>query len=304
MAAGHSRGVVADSFFGYAASTGQRRAAPPPNGMQSSMRAAMRLNSYLKVFAVTALMLASPTYADEPGLRNKNITVAFYEAGHLYSNGAGIDKDVIDELQRRGGYRFKRVEQPRVRIWKDLRNGALPMSVSGIKNVERDQFAHFIPYLAQRNKALVSNPTYQTPDSLVNDKRATIAVVRGFKHGEFFDDIIERVNSHGGVREVSSIRNLFLMLKAGNRVDMIVSQPVFYDKELKELSLASRLMIQDWDPNPAPILLHLILSKTHFSAQDRDDMKVIIDGMKADGTLKKIYLRYLSAEEAEYAANF
>ncbi|QLC73508.1 transporter substrate-binding domain-containing protein [Pseudomonas sp. LPB0260] len=268
------------------------------------MRAEICFSACLKAFACAALMLASPADADEAGLRNKIITVAFYEAGHLYSNGAGIDMDVITELQRRGGYRFKLVEQPRVRIWKDLQNGVLPMSVSGIRNAERDQFAYFIPYLAQRNKALVSNPAYRSADSLANDTRATIAVVRGFRHGEFFDGIIERVRAHGGVREVPSIRNLFLMLKAGNRVDMIIALPVFYDKELEEHGLASRLTINDWDPDPAPILHNLILSKVHFSAQDRDDMQAIIDGMKADGTLEKIFLKYLPAEEAEYAANF
>lgn len=233
----------------------------------------------------------------------KSLDVAFYEGGYFYSNGVGIDKDVVDEIKNRGGYSFNYLERPRVRIWKELEAGSLPMSVSGIQNPERDKFAYFIPYIAQKNKALVIGNKYTTPEKLVADKAARIAVVRGFKHGEFFDQIVEKVRANGGVTEVPTIHNLFLMLNSGDRVDMIISQPAFF-KEMRDMGIESRVSVYDWDTASRPIVLGLILAKAHFSEDDVKDMKKFVDAMRKDGTLKKIFSKYLSSKDVEDALNF
>ena len=231
-------------------------------------------------------------------------TVAFYEAGYLYSHGVGIDKDVIEELKIRGGYHFNYVERPRARIWKELKQGTLPISVSGLRTTERDAFAFFIPYIAQKNIALVIDAKYATADSLLQDAEATAAVVRGFKHGEYYDDLLDQLRDRGRVNEVLTAHNLFLMLKAGNRVDLIISQPVFYAKELNELGLNDSVIVHDWEPEQPPTGLGLILSKTHFSEQAYLEMKGLIDEMKADGTLRNIFLKYLPPQQTEQALDF
>ncbi|QKE64693.1 transporter substrate-binding domain-containing protein [Aquipseudomonas campi] len=247
-----------------------------------------------------------------PGLCQANVQdllgspykVAFYEAGYLYSNGAGIDKDVVDELKNRGGYSFAYIERPRARIWKELKEGTLPMSVSGLRTAERDEFAFFIPYIAQKNMALVTDAKYTTAATLLQDETATAAVVRGFKHGAYFDGLIDRLRARGRVNEVLTAHNLFLMLKAGNRVSLIVSQPVFYVKELDELGLTDSVIVHDWEPEQPPTALGLILSKAHFSEQAYLNMKAVVDEMKADGTLRGIYLKYLTPQQTDQALDF
>lgn len=262
------------------------------------------LKTWLRVLTCCMPMLPGIGQAAAQDVLDTTFKVAFYEAGYLYSNGAGIDKDVVDELKNRGGYSFDYIERPRARIWKGLEEGSLPMSVSGIRTAERDEFAFFIPYIAQKNMALVTEAKYATADRLIADDRATAAIVRGFKHGDYFDGLIDTLRSKGRVQEVPTIHNLFLMLKAGNRVDLIVSLPVFYAKELDELGLNDRVIVHDWEPERAPIAHNLILSKAHFSEQAYLNMKGLIDEMKADGTLRGIFLKYLSPQQTDQALNF
>ena len=262
------------------------------------------LKTWLRTLICCIPMLPGIGQAAAQDALGTTFKVAFYEAGYLYSNGAGIDKDVIDELKNRGGYSFDYIERPRARIWKGLEEGSLPMSVSGIRTAERDKFAFFIPYIAQKNMALVTDAQYVTADRLIADDRAAAAVVRGFKHGDYFDGLIDTLRSKGRVHEVPTIHNLFLMLKAGNRVDLIISIPVFYAKELDELGLNDSVIIHDWEPERAPTAHNLILSKAHFSEQAYLHMKSLIDEMKADGTLKAIFLRYLSPQQTDQALNF
>ncbi|HEX5843842.1 MAG TPA: transporter substrate-binding domain-containing protein [Pseudomonas sp.] len=268
------------------------------------MAAPTTLNSWLWALICCMPMLPGNGHGATQDVLDSTLKVAFYEAGYLYSNGAGIDKDVVDELKNRGGYSFDYIERPRVRIWKELKEGSLPMSVSGIRTAERDEFAFFIPYIAQKNMALVTDSKYATADSLLQDERTAAAVVRGFKHGEYFDELLDRLRAKGRVHEVLTIHNLFLMLKAGNRVDLIVSLPVFYAKELDELGLNDRVIVHDWEPERSAIAHNLILSKAHFSEQDYLNMKGLIDEMKADGTLRSIFLKYLSPQQSDQALNF
>ena len=258
------------------------------------------------VMFLLALGVSSSPLAEGEKATEKILEVAFYESGYLYSNGVGIDIDVINEIKNRGGYSFRPVEMSRARIWKDLAETRLAMSVSGIQTPERDTFAYFIPYIVQNNKAIVAHARYTTPESILNDKAAKIAVVRSFKHGEYFDAFIDKFRANGGdLTEVATSHNLFLMLKAGDRVEMIISQPAFYAKALKEMGLESSAVIRDWDSPPKkPIVLSLILSKAHFSEVDVAEMKKIVQAMKKDGTLRRIFSKYLSKKDVEEALNF
>ncbi len=249
------------------------------------------------------LLAAQDCLAAQLGIGERTLSLAFYEAGYLYSNGQGIDKDVVDEVKNRGGYSIDYIERPRARIWKELKEGTLAMTVSGIQNAERDTFAYFIPYIAQKNMALVINPAYQHIEQVLQSRNARIAVVRGFKHGAAYDRLIEHIATYGGVQEMPTVRNLFLLLKA-RRVDMIVSLPVFYNKELAELALDSPIHIQDWAPDSPAILHHLVLSRSHFSEQEYRTMAAIIEEMRKDGTLRRIFARYLSGRELDEALNF
>ena len=252
----------------------------------------------------TVLGAATPAMAQETKTAASSIRVAYYEAGYLNSGGKGIDRDVVAELAKRGGYRFEHVDQPRARIWVTLESGELPMSVSGLQTPARDKFAYFVPYIAQKNKALVLGDKKIDADAFAADKSSRMAVVRGFKHGDYFDRLVDKVRQNGNVAEVPTIDNLFLMLESGDRVNMIISQPALYAKALKEKGLESKVSIQDLDTQGKGVNLGLILSKAHFTPADVAKMQGIINDMKKDGTLAAIFAKYLNKQDAAEALQF
>jgi len=233
--------------------------------------------------------------------------VAFYKAGLLNENGAGIDRDVVAEVQKRTGFHFTFSEKPRARIWGELKSGALDMSVSGIATAERDQFAWFIPYLVQRNMAVLRKekaPQYRSLDEFVADPKARVGVVRGFVHGDKYDRALSILRQQGRVYEAPSIDMIFSLLKAENRIDAVFALPVFYQRKLAELSMADKVTILDWDREGEPIRHCLVLSKKRVAENDREAIRRTVAEMKADGTLRAIFARYLSGAELEAALNF
>ena len=97
---------------------------------------------------------------------------------------------------------------------------------------------------------------------------------------------------------------IFSLLKAENRIDAIFALPVFYQRKLAELSMADKVTILDWDREGEPIRHCLVLSKKRVAENDREAIRRTVAEMKADGTLRAIFARYLSGAELEAALNF
>lgn len=236
-----------------------------------------------------------------------NYEVAFYKSGLLNDQGVGIDRDVINEVQKRTGLRFRHSEKPRARIWHELKSGTLAMTVSGIPTPERERFAWFIPYLTQRNMAIVlkSKATqYQSLQEFVADRNALAGVVRGFVHGQEFDQALASLRAQDRVYEATSVDALFRLLSLDHRIDLVFALPVFYQKQLHELNMLDKVQINDWDTRAEPIPHCLVLSRQLVSERDVEAMRRAIAEMKADGTLKAILARYLSEADVEAALRF
>ncbi|UTH76225.1 ABC transporter substrate-binding protein [Chromobacterium sp. IIBBL 290-4] len=257
----------------------------------------------MKKTLLLLLAIACAPCRAEPLAERPALSIGFYEAGLEYSDGKGIDADVIDELARRGGYVFLRQDMPRARIWSQLAGGKLAMATSGVETAERGRFAEFIPYIAQSNRALTLDGRYPTPASLLADPAARVAVVRGFAYGNPYDGLIARLRARGAVTEVPDTQSLFLMLARGH-AQLVISIPVFYLKYLKENGLEERVRIYDWQTQQPPVLGCLVLSKTLLAATERAQLRKLVAQMKQDGTLRRIFSRYLPADEVEKALMF
>lgn len=233
--------------------------------------------------------------------------VAFYEAGILNTNDAGIDRDVIAEVQKRTGLKFSVSKKPRARIWHELKTGTLAIATSGIHTPERDQFAWFIPYLTQRNRALLPKSKadrYRSLEEFIADRKAVAGVVRGFAHGERYDEALSLLRAQSRVYETPSINELFSLLNRGNRVDLVFALPVFYQKQITELKIAHEVQILDWDKNGEPIKLCLVVSKKLVAENDVNKLRAAIADMKSDGTLSTIFSRHVPQAELETYLKF
>lgn len=260
-----------------------------------------KFNLPLFILAISLLLVVLPAIGSA-----RVVEVAFYDGGFLYNSetGIGIDRDVIEELERRTDFSFEHTIKPRARIWRELETGILPLSVSGIATAERLQHSWFISYFSQRNRVLMTPASavqFGSLDDFVNNESATIAVVRAFQHGAFYDQIIAQLDSRR-IHEVSAVPNLFQMLKS-ERVDLIFSQPAMYRYQIQALEFDDAVVV-DWDDVREPLPLGLIVSRSHFTEQEYMQLRDAIGSMRVDGTLRKIFSQYLVEEEIEDALNF
>ncbi len=276
------------------------------------------MNNVLRVFRLITLPLAvlgwfgASTVAHAAGVNcgDKPIRLAFYEYGSLYfmeqGQARGIDKDVADELMRRSGCRFDVQVLVRARIWADLASGDLDMSVSGIQTPERDKFAWFAHYLMVKNHVVVRADVAKqihTAAGFLRQGQWQFGAVRSFKHGVEQDKWLDELRAAQRVQDSANVETLFKKLKEG-RIDALFSQPPVYRKYMQDLALQGQAVVQDWTPTEKGLPHGIILSKTRFTEDDARQWQTLVTGMRSDGTLKRIYSRYLPASEVAASIDF
>lgn len=264
----------------------------------------------LQLVALGGLGTSTVAHAAAINCGDKPIRLAFYEFGSFYyldkQQARGIDKDVADELMKRSGCRFDVQVLVRARIWADLASGDLDMSVSGIQTPERDKFAWFAHYLSMKNYAVVRTEVAsqaQTAASFMQQPRWQFGVVRAFKHGVEQDNWLDTLRAGQRVQDSANAETLFKKLKEG-RIDALFSQPPVYRKHLHDLGLQGQVVVQDWTPSEKGVAHGLILAKARFSEADARQWQALVAGLRGDGTLKRIYNRYLSPNEAAALLDF
>lgn len=254
--------------------------------------------------AVTAIATAAPFDCGKEPIR-----LSFLDYGLLYDpagGGHGIDKDIVDELIKRTGCRFDTRVLPRARSWADLASGDLDMFPTGIQNAERDRFAWFIHYMGMKNYAIVhvkNAASIKRAEDFIANKSLKFGVVRSFVHGEAQDKWLEQLRKEQRVQESPDAENLYKKLKE-QRVDAMFSQPVVYHRNLKLLEMEKVVAVQDWTPNERGVAHGLVLSKKRFSEADAQRWRAVMAQMREDGTLKKIFSRYLAADEVAKMLEF
>lgn len=263
------------------------------------------MDRFKNVFLLLILyfVLGLHIFANE---NEKKLEVAFYEAGFLFNDGVGLDKDVVLELEKRLGIEFRHSVKPRARIWHELKEGLLAISVSGVETPERREFAWFVPYVAQKNKAIMlkeNSLKYKELEDFINDKNAKVALIRGFNHGEFYEEMFKKIENNR-INEVPDVERLFILLK-NKRVDLVVSLSSFYSYEFKKQNIAHLVEIRDWDKDNVGVVYGgLVLSKKYFSEEEYQKISDIFMEMKNDGTLEKIASKYLTKDEVEESMRF
>ncbi|HMA50482.1 MAG TPA: transporter substrate-binding domain-containing protein [Magnetospirillaceae bacterium] len=228
------------------------------------------------------------------------IRLAFFDYGLYYSHGEGIDKDLVDALQKRSGCRFDIQVQARARTWEELRTGALDMATSALETPERDGFGWFEPYLRIKNLVVLPDDVGQSvksADDFLAQPKLVLGVVRGFKHGEDYDRWIDQLRRDNRVVEYVDADLLFRNL-AAHRVDGAIADPLVYHLLLEPSQLA-RMTIEDWIPSQPGDPVNLVFSKARFDRAAIEEWRGLIRELIADGTMAAIFRRYLPEAEAD-----
>ncbi len=231
-------------------------------------------------------------------------SAAFYEHGALYRKDAngrwgGIDQDVLDEVARRSGCVFHTMLDSRIRIWTRLEQGTLDVSVSGIATPEREQYAQFIPYLGARNYLIVNKnlaPEAHSAATFAADASLKIAVVKGFKHGVYFDAWLAPLRAQGRVYEAADLSAVLNLFKIG-RVQAMLALPTSWVGFFRQEKLTDQVRILD-PAQKNDVIGGLVLSRQRVPPHAVEAMRKALREMRDDGTLKAIYTRHVGPELA------
>lgn len=253
----------------------------------------------LRGLTAAAALLAAPAWSCGP------YSVAFYEIGSLYyrqvdGSFAGIDKDLIEELARRSGCRFDARTESRVRIWTQLEQGGLDLSVSAIPTPEREKFGWFLPYYRTRNFALLradQAERYASASAFLADRERRAVVVRGYKHGPAFDGWLDALRAQGRVSEVPDFPAALRVLQHG-KADLLISGPVVMARLMQQEAWLHDYRFLDWAPQDQATGA-LVGARAKVPEADRLLLQRHLREMHRDGSLTEILRRHVGAKALE-----
>jgi polar amino acid transport system substrate-binding protein len=246
--------------------------------------------------------LASVAQA-EPVDCSRTYTLALHDHGLLYSadTDAGIDKDVADELIRRSGCKVKVSLMPRARIWQLIESGALDFSLSGIANTERDKFAGFAWYFSNKYYLLVRNDAgVRNLSGFEQNDALQLGVIRSFRYSESANRLVDKLQQANRVSQAGGLAPLYQTLMLGRIQGMIIEPFDFSALEEKKI----REMTTIFEFSDAAVPHGLIMSKKALTATQMEQWREMVNGMRVDGTMRRIFEKYFSPELAAALVNF
>jgi polar amino acid transport system substrate-binding protein len=230
-------------------------------------------------------------------------TLALHDHGLLYSaeSDTGIDKDVADELIRRSGCTVVVSLMPRARIWQLIESGALDFSLSGISNAERDKFAGFAWYFTNKYYLLVRNDSgVRTLADFENNERLQLGVIRSFRYSESANQLVDKLQGANRITQAGGLAPLYQALMQGHIQGMLIEPfdfPALDEKKIRAQS--SILEFAD------PAVPHgLIMSRKALSAAQQEQWRALINDMRSDGSMRRIFQKYFKPELAAALVNF
>jgi polar amino acid transport system substrate-binding protein len=234
---------------------------------------------------------------------SRPFTLALHDHGLLYSadTDTGIDKDFADELIRRSGCRVSVSLMSRARIWQLIESGALDFSLSGITNADRDRYASFAWYFSNKYYLLVRNDAgiHRLADFEHND-HFQLGVIRSFRYSDSANRVVDELSAANRTTLAGGLDPLYqaLMLR---RIQGMIIEPFDYPA-LDERKIRDVTTIIEFNDPAVP---HgLIMSKKSLSMSEQGKWRALVDEMRADGTVRRIFEKYFRPDLARSMVDF
>jgi polar amino acid transport system substrate-binding protein len=256
---------------------------------------------------LAAMTAALPAWAEKTAVNcpPRPIVVGLYEFGFYYHAGAGLDKDVAEQLQKRSGCSFDLRVMPRRAIWQAMQSGSVDMTLSAAATPERLMFAWAFPYLWSANMAILRkevNANVRSTTDFLADPSLRLGIGRGFVPGVAYDEFVSQLRNIGRVEDVDDAGQMYAMFKAG-RFQAILGSQMVYASYLKDEIQNGQVRIEDWGKGKSRGTTNLLVSKKTFNADDARHWGELLKSINTDGTMQRMVTRYLDAESAARIAS-
>ena len=261
------------------------------------------------VEAPSAQEAAAPASASSNGVPghlpdcSRPLSLGLHEHGLLYTGqtGEGIDKDIADEMSRRSGCHLTLTVLPRARIWQLIESGALDFTLSGIANPQRDKFAAFSWYVSNKYYLLVRRDADVRSVAEFRRKRGLrLGLIRSFRYGEQANQFVDAIEAEERITYAGSLDPLYTILLDDGIQAMIIEPfdfPAIAGAQLK----AQTTILEFGD---APVPHGLVMSRKSLPPAQLVAWRDVIQSMRADGTMRRIFEKYFPADLARQMTQF
>lgn len=262
----------------------------------------MRFLLLKNIIIINIFFLASQVVADEKtqfGCQ-KPIVVGLYEYGIMYSEKTkgGVDKETAELLAKKTGCDVRFQVKPRARIWQEIETGDLDITLSALKNSDREKFGAFIPYVNGKTlivleKSLANISSLEDILDLYPAKRVNVGVVRSFSYGEEVDSFLKKASGKGMVIEFPDMASLFQGVEK-KQVKVTFGTAALLPEYLKQYNNLDKIIIKDITKQQ--FQAHVVLSRKRFKDREIENWRKVIREVRSNGELEKIFLSYLPKE--------
>ena len=234
---------------------------------------------------------------------SRPLSLGLHEHGLLYTaqTGEGIDKDIAEEMTRRSRCHITLTVLPRARIWQLIETGALDFTLSGISNPQRDKFAAYAWYVSNKYDLLVRRDAEVRSVSEFRRKRAMrLGLIRSFRYGDRANELVDALESEERVTYAGSLEPLYTILLDDDIQAMIIEPfdfPVIAGAQLKAQT-------QSLEFGDAPVPHGLVMSRRSLAPAQLQAWGDVIQSMRADGTMLRIFEKYFPADLARQMTQF
>ncbi len=134
----------------------------------------------------------------------------------------------------------------------------------------------------------------QTIPDFERNNKFQLGVIRSFRYSESANRFVDRLQNANRLKQAGGLGPLYQTLMLNHIQGMIIEPfdfPALEEKKIREVTA----IVEFNDP---PVLHGLIMSKKAVPAAEQEKWKAIVDGMRSDGTMRRIFEKYFKPELA------
>jgi polar amino acid transport system substrate-binding protein len=189
----------------------------------------------------------------------------------------------------------------RARIWKLIESGALDFSLSGIANTERNEYASFAWYFSDKYYLLVRKDAgIRQLSDFERNGQFQLGVIRSFRYSDSANQLVDKLAAANRVSQAGGLDPLYQALIL-RRIQGMIIEPFDYPA-LDESRIRNLTTVVEFND---PAIPHgLIMSKKALPAAEQDKWRALVNEMRADGTVRRIFEKYFKPDLANSMVNF
>ncbi|TFW16849.1 substrate-binding periplasmic protein [Duganella callida] len=208
----------------------------------------------------------------------------------------GTNIDVLNEIQRRSGCSLRIGWYPRGRLYAQFYSHALDLTGASLRSPERDRHGIWLPYTYTRFELVLLNQhagQFASLADFVNHSKARLNVTRGIFYTPETQAQLDRLQRLGRLEYVNDYSVVFRKIVAG-RAEGTLAPATIHLLNQRQFGLSGKMSAAA--VSEAPRMMVGIYVSHQVPPAARQKYADAIRGIVTDGTMQRIYEKYLGAE--------